>query len=41
MAAIISRKVMGSYQHTCAGCKGQWVSSDEKGGEEAKKHTHC
>lgn len=41
MAAIISRKVMGSYQHTCAGCKGQWFSSDEKGGEEAKKHKHC
>lgn len=41
MASILSRKVMGSYQHTCLGCKGQWSSSDEKGGEEAKKHTRC
>lgn len=41
MAAIISRKSMGSYLHKCSGCKEQWVSSDEKGGEEAKKHSRC
>lgn len=41
MASLLSRKVMGTYQHTCLGCKAQWVSSDEGGGEEAKKHTRC
>lgn len=38
--AIIARKVMGTYQCRCTSCGAQWVSSDDRGGEEGKKHKH-
>lgn len=38
--AIISRKVMGTYQHRCTTCNHQWVSVEEDGGKEAKRHKH-
>lgn len=38
--AVIARKVMGTYQCRCTTCGAQWVSADERGGEEGKKHKH-
>jgi hypothetical protein len=38
--AIIARKMFGTYQCRCTVCGTQWMSEDEKGGEEGKRHKH-
>lgn len=38
--AVVSRKVMGTYQHRCGICGHQWVSQNADGGEEMKRHKH-
>jgi predicted restriction endonuclease len=37
---IVSRKVMGTYQHRCGICGHQWVSPTEDGEPEASNHKH-
>ena len=38
--AIIARKSRGAYLCRCTTCGKEWVSDDEKGGEEGKQHKH-